>query len=88
MPNYQQKLRQGSKEELLINCGKLHSASTVFNIYREQKLYICKEALNIQNDLDAEADKAYLEGKESDGKQLDAKAMVMRAFRRLLRGDL
>lgn len=86
--NYQQKLRQGSKEELLINCGKLYSASTVFNIYREQKLDICKEALNIQNDLDAEADKAYLEGNESDGKQLDAKAMVMRAFRRLLRGDL
>jgi hypothetical protein len=85
---YQERLRKGSKEELLINCSKLFAASKVFNIYREESLDICRQALHIQNDLEREADDAFLSGKASDGKQLDSKALIMRAFRRLLRGDI
>jgi len=85
---YQERLRKGSKEELLINCGKLYAASKVFNIYREENLDICRQALQIQNDLEREADEAFLSGKATDGKQLDTKALVMRSFRRLLRGDI
>ncbi len=85
---YRQKLRETSKEELLINCGKLSAASTVFNIYGDQRLDICKAALGLQADLETDADLAFLQGKESEGKQLDAKAVVMRSFRRLMRGDL
>ncbi len=85
---YRQKLRETSKEELLINCGKLYAASTVFNIYGDQRHDICKAALGLQADLETEADLAFLQGKESEGKRLDAKAVVMRSFRRLMRGDL
>jgi hypothetical protein len=85
---YQQKLREGSKEELLFNCGKLYAASKVFNLYKDDKLNICCQALRIQADLEAEADLAFTQGSVEKGKQLDAKAMVMRSFRRLHRGDL
>ena len=85
---YQQKLREGSKEELLFNCGKLYSASKVFNLYGEDTLAICTQALRIQADLDGEADSLFTRGESDKGKQLDSKALVMRSFRRLMRGDL
>lgn len=85
---YQQKLREGSKEEFLINCGKLYAAHKVFNLYGDNTMNICSQALHIQSDLEAEADLAYIHGNAEKGKQLDSKAIVMRTFRRLLRGDL
>jgi hypothetical protein len=85
---YQQKLREGSKEELLFNCGKLYAASKVFNLYGDDKFNICSQALRIQSDLESESDLAFTQGSAEKGKQLDAKAMVMRSFRRLLRGEL
>jgi hypothetical protein len=85
---YQQKLREGSKEELLFNCGKLYAASKVFNLYGDDKLNICSQALRIQSDLEAGADLEFTQGNVEKAKQLDGKALVMRAFRRLLRGDL
>ena len=85
---YQQKLREGSKEELLFNCGKLYAAIKVFNLYGDDMLKICSQSLRIQGDLEAEADVEFTEGNVETGKQLDSKALVMRAFRRLLRGDL
>ena len=85
---YQQKLREGSKEELLFNCGKLFAASKVFALYADDRIGICGKALLIQNDLEADADLAFLKGDTEKGKQLDGKALVMRSFRRLLRGDL
>jgi len=85
---YQQKLREGSKEELLFNCGKLYAASRVFNLYGEDTLAICTQALRIQTDLESEADSLFTAGESEKGKQLDSKAMVMRSFRRLMRGDL
>lgn len=85
---YRQKLRETSKEELLINCGKLYAACKVFNIYGDQRHEVCKAALGLQADLEADADLAFLQGKDAEGKQLEAKSMVMRSFRRLMRGDL
>jgi hypothetical protein len=85
---YQQKLREGSKEELLFNCGKLYAASRVFNLYGEDTLAICTQALRIQADLESEADSLFTRGEDEKGKQLDSKALVMRSFRRLMRGDL
>jgi hypothetical protein len=85
---YQQKLREGSKEELLFNCGKLYAASKVFNLYGDDKLNICSQALRIQSDLEAGADMEFTQGNVEKAKQLDGKALVMRSFRRLLRGDL
>ena len=85
---YQQKLREGSKEELLINCGKLYAALRVFNLYGDDSLDVCTQALRIQIDLESEADASFTQSKIENGKQLDAKALVMRSFRRLVRGDL
>ena len=85
---YQQKLREGSKEELLLNCGKLYAASKVFNLYGEDTLAICTQALRIQTDLEGEADSLFTRGESDKGKQLDSKAVVMRSFRQLMRGDL
>jgi hypothetical protein len=85
---YQQKLREGSKEELLFNCGKLFAASKVFALYDDDRIGICGKALLIQSDLEADADRAFLQGDADKGKQLDGKALVMRSFRGLLRGDL
>jgi hypothetical protein len=85
---YQQKLREGSKEELLFNCGKLFAASKVFSLYGDDDLNICRQALRIQADFEAEADLEFIQGNDEKGAQLDAKALVMRSFRRLLRGDL
>lgn len=85
---YQQKLREGSKEELLVNCGKLYAASKVFTLYGDDRIGICGKALLIQNDLEADADLAFLQADTEKGKQLDGKALVMRSFRRILRGDL
>jgi hypothetical protein len=85
---YQQKLREGSKEELLFNCGKLYAASKVFSLYGDDTLNICSQALRIQADLEAEADLEFMQGRAEKGKQIDGKAMVLRSFRRLLRGDL
>jgi len=85
---YRQQLREGSKEELLFNCGKLYAAIEVFNLYGDNMLQICSQSLRIQSDLEAEADVAFTEGDVDQGKQLDSKALVMRAFRRLVRGDL
>jgi hypothetical protein len=85
---YQQKLREGSKEELLFNCGKLYAAIKVFNLYGDDMLQICSQSLRIQVDLEAEADVEFTQGNAEAGKQLDGKALVMRSFRRLLRGDL
>ena len=85
---YQRKLREGSKEELLINCGKLFSASKVFSLYGDDRIGICSKALLIQSDLESDADVAFLEGDTEKGKQIESKALVMRTFRKLLRGDL
>jgi len=85
---YQQKLREGSKEELLFNCGKLYAAFKVFSLYGEDCLNICTQALCIQKDLEADADLAYIQGETEKGSKLDGKALAMRSFRRLLRGDL
>ena len=79
---------EGSKEELLFNCGKLFAASKVFALYADDRIGVCGKALLIQNDLEADADLAFLKGDTEKGKQLDGKALVMRSFRRLLRGDL
>lgn len=85
---YQQKLREGSKEELLFNCGKLYAASRVFNLYGDDNLEICGQALRIQADLESEADALFIQKEIEKGKQLEGKALVMRSFRRLMRGDL
>ena len=85
---YQQKLREGSKEELLFNCGKLYAASKAFMLYGEDRASICEQALRIQADLEADADIAFIQGDSDHAKQLDSKALVMRCFRRLIRGDL
>lgn len=85
---YQKKLREGSKEELLLNCGKLYAASKVFMLYGEDRTNICQQALQIQSDLESDADTEFIQGNLDHAKQLDGKALVMRCFRRLLRGDL
>jgi hypothetical protein len=85
---YQQKLREGSKEELLLNCGKLFAASKVFSLYGDDRIGICGKALLIQSDLESDADAAFLQGDTEKGKLIEGKALVMRTFRRLLRGDL
>lgn len=85
---YQQKLRESSKEELLINCGKLYAVWKVFNLFNDETLAICSQALRMQTDLEAEADAAFVRGSEEEGKQLQSKALVLYSFRRLLRGDL
>jgi hypothetical protein len=85
---YQQKLREGSKEELLFNCGKLYAASKVFSLYSKDTLAICTQSLRIQTDLESEADSLFTRGESEKAKQLDSKALVMRSFRRLMRGDL
>jgi hypothetical protein len=86
--SYRQSLRQTSKEELLLNCAKLYSGLEVFQVYNDQHLEICRRALQIQNDLESDADSAYFDGNEMKARDLEAKAQVMRSFRRLLRGDL
>lgn len=85
---HQQKLREISKEDLLINCGKLFAAAKVFDLYGEQTADICKQALRLQTDLEADADNAFLGGNKEIGQAMEAKSQVMRSFRRLLRGDL
>lgn len=85
---HQQKLREISKEDLLINCGKLFAAAKVFDLYGEQTADICKQALRLQADLEADADNAFLTGNKEIGQAMEAKSQVMRSFRRLLRGDL
>ncbi len=72
----------------MLNCGKLYAASRVFNLYEEDTLAICTQALRIQSDLEGEADSLFIRGENEKAKQFDSKALVMRSFRRLMRGDL
>ena len=85
---HQKKLRESSKEELLLNCGKLFATSKVFSLYGDDRIGICSKALLIQSDLESDADVAFLQGDSENGKKIESKALIMRTFRRLLRGDL
>ena len=56
-----------SKEELLLNCGKLFTTSKVFTLYGDDRIGICSKALLIQIDLESDADAAFLRIDSADG---------------------
>ncbi len=85
--NYKSSLRASSKEELLISCSKLY-AVVQLTAGLNAKVEICKKALAMQADYEFEADKSFLSSSRPEGLKNDAKALVLRSFRRVMRGDL
>jgi len=85
---YKQRLIEMSKEELLLNCGKLYAAIKILGLNGNDMLSICSQALRMQTELESKADFEFTQANGETGKQLDIKALVMRSFRQLLRGDL
>ena len=85
---YKQSLMEKSKEELLFDCGKLYAAIKILGLKGNDMLSICGQALRMQTELESKADFEFTQANGETGKQLDIKALVMRSFRQLLRGDL
>lgn len=86
--DYKEKLRSSSKEDILISCCKLYAVTQISQITSSNKQEICKRALAMQVDCEAEADSLYVESSRSEAQKADAKALVLRSFRRVMRGDL
>ena len=86
--DYKDRLRSSSKEEILVSCSKLYAVLQISNASSENKIEICKRALAMQSDCEIESDSFFLNANRSDGLKADAKALVLRSFRRIIRGDL
>jgi len=86
--DYKDKLRSSSKEELLISCCKLYAVTQISRVSSANKIEICKRALAMQADCEDEADRLYVGQSRADAQKTDAKALVLRSFRRVMRGDL
>ncbi|WP_157665289.1 hypothetical protein [Cyanobium sp. NIES-981] len=86
--DYKDRLKASSKEELLVSCSKLFAVTRISSTSNLNKLEICKRALAMQTDYEAEADGMFINAAQSEGQKTDAKALVLRAFRRVLRGEL
>lgn len=86
--DYKDRLKASSKEELLVSCSKLYAVTQISFASKLNKLEICKRALAMQADYEAEADSMFVNSARSEGQKTDAKALVVRAFRRVMRGDL
>jgi hypothetical protein len=86
--DYKDKLRSSSKEELLISCCKLYAVTQISQVSSNDKIEICKRALAMQADCEDEADRLYVSLSPTDAQKTDAKALVLRSFRRVMRGDL
>lgn len=86
--DYKDRLKASSKEELLISCAKLYAVTHISNASLSDRIEICSRALSIQADYEADADSAFLHSKVNEGRVIDEKALILRAFRRILRRDL
>jgi hypothetical protein len=86
--DYKDRLKASSKEELLVSCSKLYAVTRISSVSNLNKLEICKRALAMQTDYEAEADSMFINSARSEGQKTDAKALVVRAFRRVMRGEL
>lgn len=86
--DYKDKLRSSSKEELLISCCKLYAVAQISQTSSANKIEICKRALAMQADCEDEADRLYVSLSRAEAQKTDAKALVLRSFRRAMRGDL
>jgi hypothetical protein len=86
--DYKEKLRSSSKEELLISCCKLYAVTQISQASSADKIEICKRALAMQADCEDEADRLYVRLSRANAQKTDAKALVLRSFRRVIRGDL
>lgn len=86
--DYKDRLKASSKEELVVSCSKLYAVTRISSVSNLNKIEICERALAMQTDYEAEADKEFIISTRTDGQKADAKALVVRAFRRAMRGDL
>lgn len=86
--DYKDRLRSSSKEELLISCSKLYAVAKISHISDANRIEVCKRALAMQADFEGEADSLYVNLSSIEGQKTDAKALVLRSFRRAMRGDL
>jgi len=85
---YKDRLKTSSKEELLVACSKLYAVTQIASISTVNKIEICKKALIMQTDYEMEADSSFVNSSQIDAKKSDAKSLVLRSFRRIMRGDL
>jgi len=79
------KFAQTSKEEILVNCAKLHAMRHDLGAPKSE---ICKQIQAMQIDLDSVADELFCNNQASKGKEQSAKAIVLATYRRIVRGEL
>lgn len=79
------KFAKTSKEEILVNCAKLHAMR---HDIKAPKSEICKQIQAMQIDLDRIADELFCNNQAIKGKKQSAKAIVLATYRRILRGEL
>lgn len=85
---YKKSLQECSKEELVFNLSKLYSVVKGLMLANTVNQEICHQMIHMQADLEKHSDTFFLQGEIQEGKNADVKSQVLRAFRRLLRGDL
>lgn len=86
--DFKKKVRESNKEELLVACSKLYAVICISKVNWKSKEEVCQKVLNMQKDFEEEGDHCFLMGSTIEGQKLDNKAMVLRSFRRVVRGDL
>ena len=79
------KFANTSKEEILVNCAKLHAMRHDIEAPRSE---ICKQIQAMQIDLDRNADELFCNNQAIKGTEQSAKAIVLATYRRILRGEL
>lgn len=80
-----EKFVETSKEELLVNCAKLHAMRHYLNIPKSE---VCSNIHAMQIDLDSLADNLYCEGKQKDTEKQSSKAIVLATYRRIAREEV
>ena len=70
------------------NLSKLYSVAKGLMLANTVNQEICHQMLHMQGDLEKHSDTLFFQGEIQEGKNADVKSQVLRAFRRLLRGDL
>ena len=79
------KFANTSKEEILVNCAKLHAMRHDLGTPRSD---VCKKIQAMQIDLDSAADELFCNNQTAKGTEQSAKAIVLATYRKILRGEL
>ena len=85
---FKERVLKRTKEDLVCDLSKLYAISKLLCISDENKIIICQSAVDLQLDHERNADNQYINNASDEGKESDNKALILRSYRKVIRGSL